>query len=1226
MIDVALLADPARCPDCTGALGSPLPAACPACALPLFGPLAADLWQVSRQAKQLLCRREQLLRQLRVSAAGEVEVSRAAQAPTAVRVPRPEQPPTTPGTAGTQSGAPQLPPAAPDPRTGAAAAAGQPGAAIPQARSGDTASGAHAAPDTVVPWPAPRGTGRRRGAVRHEVLGMLPTSAHRPADRPGHEPAGRGPAGHGAAPFPGRSPDIAAPGRGVSHPGSAGASPEVGRRRVARFILGTGVVLLIVAAIAFVAVTWQRSGTGGRAIVMALLLALSVAGAVVAERRDLPLTAEALGAVSVALGLLDGYAAYAADLAGLRGVDGAVVTAVTTAAVGCAAWAGGLVLGLRSLRVSAALLLQAPIPLLSGHLGTARGSFLPLAVGFAAQAVAEVALLRWAFRTRSTRSGLAAADQRAAARGDVSWPGSPAVRITLLGACAYWVAAFVLTLAESGGGAAPAVMVGVAVTAGLVARLLRTAAPLRHVASGACAAALYAAIPMTASVLSPEGGDSDLSGVWAFAGMSALSLVTVLCVYAVPRAYRPGPLAVLAVPFSVGGIFAVASCLRAALSPLLWAGDPWTAEEGAAGARDLLAPGQTWDWTAAPLVVVPLVGLTALLAARLLGRGGWWRRLAAGTAAAEAVVLPTALDFPLPPAVGCAVAVGTALALGAARLAPQRTDDVDPAAVVRCAGLATVASGLLWSLAQPGLSVATWGAVAVLMGVLACAVPAGWRPAPAAASAALAFADAAMAMHWAEVDKPLSGMVLAVAASVVVGVGVAAVRRRAAVAWPVVGVAGVVVLAGVAAAGDLGDGRPWTFAVALGAASGAALAGALLQPPAARPWWAGVSVAATVATAGAAAYSVDRSGDWAAAAAGVAAALILAGAPAATARRVSLRKGAAASRRALSVVVESVAGLAGAWAAVASAEDARSLAVALGVGAVATASRLPAGRSAGPVVWGPMAAGLLVGACAASAAAAQAGAESTALVAVSVAAVLYAALPWLPAALPGGVVPTGLTLAAAATCGVGATIAVHGRVWLALGVTALACVAAAVAEPHAVRRDARAGKASWIAGAVLLPAAYWTGLGQHGVAVPEAYTLPVGVLLVVGGWWLRRGGRALSSWPAYGPGLAAVLLPSLPQAVADDAVLRPAALGVAAFACLLGGARFRLQAPLLLGAGTLSVVAVFQLSAPVLAAYHALPRWAVLASAGLALIVLGAGYERRLRDLARLGRAVRGLD
>jgi hypothetical protein len=62
-----------------------------------------------------------------------------------------------------------------------------------------------------------------------------------------------------------------------------------------------------------------------------------------------------------------------------------------------------------------------------------------------------------------------------------------------------------------------------------------------------------------------------------------------------------------------------------------------------------------------------------------------------------------------------------------------------------------------------------------------------------------------------------------------------------------------------------------------------------------------------------------------------------------------------------------------------------------------------------------------------------------------------------------------------------------------------------------------------------------------------------------------------------------------------------------------------LQAPVVLGAAALACLALVQLEPWALRAVARMPRWMVLAAVGTALLVLGATYERRLRDL----RAVR---
>lgn len=1183
MIDISLLADPARCPDCTGPLPAPRPSMCERCALPLSGPLAAELWTVSGDAKRLLEQRASLLRRLRASA---------------VPAPRPAAPP-------------------------AAAEAGAPGASGPQVRE-PFSTAAH-------PPLRPVAADTRGGRWRREVFGALPVtpasasaapaaststpaaaSATAPADRAAAAPplsSGQAGQSHRAAWPP------AGPGAVPGAAPAAGPGAEVGRRRVARLILGTGVLFLIIAAIVFVAMTWQRSGTGGRAIVMGLMLVAAAVGTAVAERRDLPLTAEALGVVAVAMGLLDGYAAYAADLGGVRGSGGLLVSAVTVAAVGGAALAGSMVLGLRTLRVSAALLLQAPVPLLAGHVGESSDSLLPLAIGFAAQAAAEVALLHWAFR-KPVDAAVKADGHAPAAR---SLPKSPAVRIALLAAAAYWTAAFGLAVAEAGSGTAAATMVLVTVTAGFVARVMRAFGAIRHIASGAGTVAFCAALAMGAALTGDGNTESDISTGWAIAVLSALMLALVALVYAVPRAYRPGPLVVLALPFSVGGVTAVVSVAAALFGPGAWLSHPWSADGGGwSNAREVMTPSSDWDLGAAPAAIIVAVALTVGVAAHQLGRRSWWRMVALVTVVSELVVAPFVFGVPLPVAIAYQVVAGAGLAAAAGRWFPVAWQ----AHSARAAGFTLLALGTVWSLADEAVSVAAWGSVALVLIGLASAVPAALRPALAGTATAMLFTDAAMAAAWRGVDGPVTAAGLAVAASVLVAAGVPVARRRPAVGWPVVGVAGAWAL-GATATAHL-DER--AFATALGAVTAAALAGVLTDAAERRAWWAGAAVAGAVPAAAVGAYAAGVSTAWSAVAGAATAGLILAAGPSASSGRVSLTKGAVPDRVLLAGTVEALAALGLLAAGLNTLGDEWARTAAVSVAAFAAACRVPARRSAAPGLWPPVLTALLVLTTVSAATAADAPGSRTALLAVCVASALYVVLPHLPASVVPLPLPVVVVLLGSAGAGFMVVLGTDpGLAWFALLVTGTAAVLAGCI-PSRVPGTADLRRASAVTGAALLLAAYWTGLGTAHVTEPEPYTAPPGVLMLVCGGWFRRRRPDLHSWTAYGAGLALTLLPSLPLAISDDAALRPALVGAAALASLVVGARFRLQAPLLLGVGTLAVLAVFQLTSPVLAAYHAVPRWGVFAGAGALLILLGWSYERRLRDLARLGRSVRALD
>lgn len=191
-------------------------------------------------------------------------------------------------------------------------------------------------------------------------------------------------------------------------------------------------------------------------------------------------------------------------------------------------------------------------------------------------------------------------------------------------------------------------------------------------------------------------------------------------------------------------------------------------------------------------------------------------------------------------------------------------------------------------------------------------------------------------------------------------------------------------------------------------------------------------------------------------------------------------------------------------------------------------------------------------------------------------------------------------------------LAVSRPAFLALVLALGGVIAAATAV-----RPERRRFASWTAAALFLLAT-WVRLADWEVTTPEAYTLPVTVPALVLGFLRRRRDTEASSWTAYGPGLAATLLPSLLAAWTDPEWLRPLALGVAALAVTLIGARFRLQALLVLGGVVLALDGLHELAPYVVQVVGALPRWLPPALAGLLLLALGATYEQRLRDARRL--------
>lgn len=159
----------------------------------------------------------------------------------------------------------------------------------------------------------------------------------------------------------------------------------------------------------------------------------------------------------------------------------------------------------------------------------------------------------------------------------------------------------------------------------------------------------------------------------------------------------------------------------------------------------------------------------------------------------------------------------------------------------------------------------------------------------------------------------------------------------------------------------------------------------------------------------------------------------------------------------------------------------------------------------------------------------------------------------------------------------------------------------------------------WAAGVAAL-GAVWTWLAVGEVTLVEAYTLPAAVAALAAGWVARHKVDPTGheySWLVFGPALALALLPSLGLVLTVGGALRAIALTVAAIAVVLAGVRWRLQAPLAIGAATLVALAVDTLW-PVAAQ---VPRWVLLALAGALFVWLGATFERRLRDVQHAGRS-----
>jgi hypothetical protein len=140
--------------------------------------------------------------------------------------------------------------------------------------------------------------------------------------------------------------------------------------------------------------------------------------------------------------------------------------------------------------------------------------------------------------------------------------------------------------------------------------------------------------------------------------------------------------------------------------------------------------------------------------------------------------------------------------------------------------------------------------------------------------------------------------------------------------------------------------------------------------------------------------------------------------------------------------------------------------------------------------------------------------------------------------------------------------------------------------------------------------------------VPEAYTLPAAGVALLAGWLAARTRPTLHSWSAYGPALLAGFGPTLAVVLAvPGEPVRRLALGLAGVAVVVAGSVRRRQAPVVVGAAALALLALHE----AVLLWDLLPRWIPLGAAGLLLVGLAVTYERRRRDLRRLRTAVGGM-
>lgn len=528
-----------------------------------------------------------------------------------------------------------------------------------------------------------------------------------------------------SAPAPAAVP---VPAAGVPVPPAAPApAPASGLRgsSVPRVLLGLGAACLLVAAVAFLAVTWSWLGVEGRTAVLLLLTGGAATAAVVLAHRPLPVAAEAL--TTVALGLV------ALDVLGVRssGWLGPLGGGGTTAVVGTA-------VGLASVALVAATRRRVAAPV-AAQVGAALGLLL-LAGG---TVVATGHLTSTAAATVLAASLLAALAHRLDLR--------TAADAAAVVATAWWLGLTTVGLADAA--AAPSVrgLVLDGAGAGLLSAGLLALLPMAHpavrrsrVAGPAAVAVSTLLLTLLAVVpLADEGAGTLLVG--CLVGLAAWTVVVAAAGRTGLRdrtAAIAAPQLVLALPAALVALDLVASAVDNVVRLAERVGSP--------GGVPLDAVLDSTVTAAAPALLVPTTCLVAAAGAVHLPA----RHRRTGFLAAVALAVPASAvalaAVPVPLALVVAVAaVPGLLAATAALVAPAALEGRHRTPLLLAAAGAAGTS-LAAALPSAALTALVLLPVAVVAGLVALDGDAGTRT-RTAADAALPLALGGLAWSVADV-------------------------------------------------------------------------------------------------------------------------------------------------------------------------------------------------------------------------------------------------------------------------------------------------------------------------------------------------------------------------------------------------------------------------------------------------------------------------------------------
>jgi len=207
-------------------------------------------------------------------------------------------------------------------------------------------------------------------------------------------------------------------------------------------------------------------------------------------------------------------------------------------------------------------------------------------------------------------------------------------------------------------------------------------------------------------------------------------------------------------------------------------------------------------------------------------------------------------------------------------------------------------------------------------------------------------------------------------------------------------------------------------------------------------------------------------------------------------------------------------------------------------------------------------------------------------------------------------IAAGLGMLGALSAALEMTLGLQALIWTIVGAS-LVVIALTVNDRRWLR----------YVGSAALGVAWVIRLLASDVDTIEAYTAPFAVVLLGAGLWSMRGNPQLRTVIALTPGLTLAFVPSLPQALADPTGPRALSLGLAGLVALAIGIWRKWQMPFVYGSFVVALVVLWNVG-PLA---NGLPRWILIAVAGVILIGSGFTWENRVHNARSAAQYVQNL-